>query len=126
MGRSAIRVINPVPFVSWQAADGVRSIEIHTGEEVGFIGDVLDCYWAHLAGVKIVAEIPPEGAFVFWTSSSEEQDRILKVFTKSGANVVVTDLSVPSVVSASWQRIGTTDYSMHPLLSVAQDGSESK
>lgn len=107
-------------------ADGVHSMGIHPRERVGFIGDALDCYWAHLAGVKIAAEIPTEGAFVFWTSSPEEQDRILKVFTKSGANVVVTNLSVPSVVSASWQRIGTTDHSMHPLLSVAQDGSESK
>lgn len=120
-GRSAVRVVNPVPFESWQVADGLRSMGVYPREKVGIIGNSLNCYWAHLAGVRIIAEIPSEGTIPFWTSSPVEQERILNLFGRSGANAVIADSRIPANESASWQRIGNTNYFIHFFPSTGAD-----
>lgn len=124
IGRSAVRVVSPEPFVSWQVAQGLQSMGIHPAEKVGIIGNSLDFYWAHLAGVRVIAEIPSEGASQFWTSSPTEQERALDVFARSGADAVITDSTILSNGATNWQRIGTTNYFIHSLPSLERTRSE--
>jgi len=95
---------------------------LHPGEQVAVIGDGADgAYWAHLARLRVVSEIPagywpPEAhpSLDFWESGPERQQRSLRILEQTGAKAVVAGSQtsmpgmVPSVVPSSWKKIDGT------------------
>jgi hypothetical protein len=111
-------------------ADFLLRSGLHPGDHVALIGYGTEAYWAHLAGLQIVAEIPAHitsdqsrPALEFWESSSEQQQKALDILQQTGADAVVAgsqlslEGSVPSAVPPQWRRISGTDacvYFFHP------------
>jgi hypothetical protein len=100
-------------------AVGLLNSGLHPGDPVALIGDGTGAYWAHLARLRIVAEIPaatPAGltALEFWESGPELQQRGLKILERTGAMAVIAGANpsivdaVPLRMTAQWRRIDGT------------------
>lgn len=114
-GRSLFRALAPQTFTDWQVAEELHKMGIQSGESVGSMGAGLYGYWAHLAGVRIVAEIPAGGVSSYWIAPPEIQSEILQDFAGTGARVVVLDAEPPGGPRPDWKRIGGTGYFVHDL-----------
>jgi len=102
-------------------AVGLLSNGLHPGDHVALIGDGTGAYWAHLAGLRIVAEIPAGSAsrpglpaLDFWESGSELQQKALRILGQTGARAVIVRThhsvvdAVPSIIPARWRGIDGT------------------
>jgi hypothetical protein len=114
-GRALFRALQPQPFVDWEVAQGLERFGIRSGDKVGSIGNALEGYWAHLAGVRIVVEVPLWGSLGFYVSDAQTQSEVLADFAKTGAKIVVSDQRPPIESYRGWQEIGTTGYFVHAL-----------
>ncbi|HEX8475460.1 MAG TPA: hypothetical protein VF666_15635 [Pyrinomonadaceae bacterium] len=106
----------------WQVAEGLKRMDVERDDEVASIGYGFNALWARLARVRIVAEItsgsleaPATDVEEFWAADSSAQTRIIELFARTGAKVVVAD-SAPDGASASgWQRVNDTKYHVYVL-----------
>jgi hypothetical protein len=119
VGRALFRALRPEPFVSWQVAQGLQNLGISPGERVASVGSAVNAYWAHLAGVRIVAEVPLWGTRDFWASDARSQSDVFADFAAAGAKIVVSDQSPPMVSGECWREIGATGYFFHQVGPVA-------
>jgi len=108
--------LRPLQHVQWQVAQGLQGQGIQPGDRVATIIDHrIGDYWAHLAGARIVAEVPYDESAGFWGSSPEAVQAVMQTFARSGAKAAVTN-SIPRHLNAQgWQKIGQTDYSFFLL-----------
>ena len=67
-------------------------------------------YWARLAQVRVVAELPEDALDNFWQASSEKQCFILDAFAGTGAKILVTHFKPPAAQSEGWQDLENTGY----------------
>jgi hypothetical protein len=96
-------------------AEQLHAMGIEPGDHVALIGDGIHAYWARLAKVRIVAEVPhsldsqaSDSAAVFWNSSPERKQAVLDVLRSTGAKAVVTD-TPPSTVPPGWVSMGNSE-----------------
>ena len=101
-------------------ADFLLKNGLHPGDGVAVIGNGSEAYWAHLAQLRVVAEIPAvitslpdHPALDFWESGSEQQAKALKILETTGAKAVIAgspsvEGSVPSTVPSPWKQIGAS------------------
>ena len=108
--RALFRTLQPKPFVNWQVAQGLQKLGVRPGEQVASIGNALDGYWAHLAGVRIVAEVPVWGTPSFWATDARSQSEVFEDFANAGATIVVSDQPPPMASGEGWREIGATGY----------------
>jgi hypothetical protein len=108
-GHSVLRLASFRASGDQAVADELIHEGIAPGDKVAFVGFALmDHYWARLAGVSIVAEVPQEGTF--WEAGPGLKTQVLSLFAKSGAKAVVTR-DVPPLFSADgWKRVPDTAY----------------
>lgn len=107
--RYSIRKDSP-PHRHWDVAEFLQRMGVQPGDKVASIGRTFDANWAHLAQVKIVAEIPRRDENAFWAANDTVRSQALRTFGKTGAKLVVAD-RVPSYASTlGWERIGNTGY----------------
>jgi hypothetical protein len=114
-GRNLFRVFAPLPFVDGQVAQSLEQMGIKKGQRVASVGYGLGGYWAHMAGVKIVAEVPPAGLTAFWDAPPEVRAEVFRDFAQAGAAVVITDQTPPPSAATEWRQIGATSLSIHTL-----------
>jgi 4-amino-4-deoxy-L-arabinose transferase-like glycosyltransferase len=90
-------------------AKALNDMGLHSGDKVGNIGDSYIAYWARLARVSIVTEIPQPEADRFWHSDPVTQQERLDAMVRAGAKIVLTDY--PDFKSSSWHKLeGTHHY----------------
>jgi hypothetical protein len=70
-------------------AEAMRGYGVRPGDSVAVIGEGEVAYWAHWAGVSIVAELWTIDSAPFWTGSSDLQQTVLRLMRESGAKAVV-------------------------------------
>jgi hypothetical protein len=110
-------VVSPTAVnVDYEIASGLIKMGLHANDRVGTLGWAFHFYWARLAHVRIVAEMPPiyplrrssliqsirEPAPIisrFWSDTPEARRSVYNAFRKAGVRVIVTD-SVPSTSAA--------------------------
>lgn len=99
-----------------KAAEQLWKMGLHPGDKVAVIMNGTGAYWAHLAKLRIVAEImgTDKGATEFWNSSPEVQHQVFEVFKRSHAALAVTSCSALAL-SSSWEPISGTPYCTHTL-----------
>ena len=91
------------------------------GSKVGFIGSSFSAYWAHLARVRIVAEIPdvrwdpglrkaerPTAADCFWGVEPSARAAAMGAFVRIGVKAVLACGNRNRVADSGWQRIHGT------------------
>jgi len=101
---------DPATEVSWRVAVGLQAMGVRAGDRVAVIGTAFPEYWARLARVMIVAEVPDESVEAFWAAPVGGRERALNALTSTGARAIVTEDVPPGRVPAGWRRVGGTPY----------------
>jgi hypothetical protein len=94
--------INPYAEV----ATSLNQTGIQPGDKVASIVVSFDTYWARLAGVSIVAEIPESGSSTFWESGPEAKANVYEAISHTGAKAIVSNTVPRGLEPAGWKRIG--------------------
>lgn len=114
---SALKAIRGSANDHVNTARFLGEIGLKPGDTVGAIGGSFDGYaafWARIARVTIVAEIPSGDHLLFWSASKELRQEVMDTFARTGVRMVIADL-VPSAItrkdslSEGWQQIDGTD-----------------
>jgi 4-amino-4-deoxy-L-arabinose transferase-like glycosyltransferase len=87
----------------------------HQGDWVALIGFGREAYWARLAGLHIVAEMPVENSERFWGADSALRSQVIGALARTGAKILVAEKVPASAPLAGWTRIDQTDYYAHRL-----------
>jgi hypothetical protein len=103
-------VIVPGRFENWDVAQGLQEMGISPGSDVGNVGDGLEVYWAHLAGARIVAEIPGKEQSQLVTASEEKKKEVLTKFAEAGAVAILTKNGAVAHLMEGWQPIPQTSF----------------
>ena len=102
--------------VQCEVAEGLKRLGVQRGDTVASAGDSYVAYWARLAKVSIVAEVPDySGESFWWAADPQVKAKVFEAFGKTGAKVVVADRMPLPNWSADWQRVGNTSYYVHFL-----------
>jgi hypothetical protein len=103
-------IIAPESFEQWEVARGLRDRGVSPGSTVGYIGTGLDAYWAHLAQVRIVAEIPESGVASLVQSDREQKGQLMGKFRELGVKGVLTKYPNVAASMEGWSRIPGSRY----------------
>jgi hypothetical protein len=82
---------------------------------VGFIGHSYTAFWARLARLRIVADMPSQHAARFWGADGERQWAVLRAFAATGATAVVSQSAPREGIPPGWIRVGDTGYLVYRL-----------
>lgn len=118
-------VLRHAPTEQAEVAEGLRRLGILEGQSVATIGIPRDSYyWARLAGVRVISEIPTAYVNQYWLTPFDNQERIRALFAQTGAVAIVTDAMPAEVTSpnstipvslSGWEHIGNTSYFLFRL-----------
>jgi len=101
--------LQPARNVQWEVAQGLLKMGLAPGDQVAFLGHTtIADYWAHLAGLKVTADIPLEAVESYWLTSPEKRDQIALQLCARGIKALVT--AETPLVPANWRSIGDTGY----------------
>ncbi len=106
---------SPPPLMQPQVAAALNKMGVLPGDKVASIGYSFPHFWARLARVQIVAEIPSDDAKFFWEADSKVQSEVIRAFKSTGAKAVVTGLMKHNIPPSGWQRIENSDYFIYML-----------
>lgn len=113
------------PGEQFEVAAGLRKLGVLDGQSLATIGIPHDSYyWARLAGVRVITEIPTPNVNQYWFGTPATQEKVRFLFAQAGAVAIVTDV-MPSEVKyqqssqpvhlPGWKQIGNTSYFLFPL-----------
>jgi hypothetical protein len=102
------------------AAEELERLGLKPGDKVAIIGNGTEAYWAHLAQLRIVAEVMEikGGTTEFWSSPEDTKQRVYQAFRKANAVKAIaacTTCAAQAANSDGWQPIAQTPYSIHSL-----------
>lgn len=102
--------------VQWQVTNVLKKMGVQPGDKVVCIGKPYNDYWARLARVRIVAEIPLEDSITLRELEELVNSQVIQILVGTGAKFIVTEI-IPQkyITNADWQRIGNTDYYIYAL-----------
>jgi hypothetical protein len=78
------------------------------GTPVGVIGCAFGSYWAWLADVRVVAEMPADQA-EYWGASADRRAELEAAFAAAGARLLVAEIR-PASLPAGWEILGNTGF----------------
>jgi len=121
--------LRAAPSEQAEVAAGLRKLGILEGQSLATIGIPHDSYyWARLAGVRVIAEIPSPNVNQYWFGTPATQEQVRSLFAQTGVVAIVTDV-MPSEVRyqqsseplhlPGWRQIGNTSYFLFSLRSSA-------
>ncbi len=117
IARRSVGMTSP-GHVQWKVADGLRQLGILPGSRVAVINSGAWQYWARLARVKIVAEVPEDPVTrvqEFWGLNVNGQTQVLDILAGTGASVVVAHAIPQGALINRWKSIGNTGYFAYVL-----------
>jgi hypothetical protein len=111
-----------VPNINFLLAERLKTLGVHAGDAVAYIGPAVDAEWARLDRARIVAEIPLvyernqrlfDSGFInqsddvrkFWTADAATREQVLQAFRNAGAKIVVTDGRYEGKLASQWSRV---------------------
>lgn len=113
--RDARALISQQPFEQWRVAQALHEAGISPGASVGAIGMGTDAYWAHLAGTRIIAEIPQPDEASFVNADNLSKQVILAKFSAVGARALITDNAVVAESTGGWRHLANSRYYIYDL-----------
>ena len=75
----------------WEDAEFVLAAGLHPGDRIAIVGNGVFAYWARLARLRIVAEVPSNATGAIWQSSDAQRAALLTTLQRAGASAVVAD-----------------------------------
>jgi hypothetical protein len=88
---------------------------VRPGQDVAYIGYSYTAFWAYLIDARIVAEIWPEQASLFWSASPDTQREVLDRFRETGARWAIAEVGPRGPSPEGWTHVGGTGYLLRPL-----------
>ncbi len=110
VARDLYDVVRDRPYEPWIVAQQLHAMGIPPGTDVGTIGTGLDAYWAHLAGVRIIVEIPDIEQTRFVAADAARRQQVLALFSSVGARAVVTRNADAANPRDGWRPIPGTHH----------------
>jgi hypothetical protein len=93
----------------WRAAVALREAGVAPGDRVGHVGNSFQAFWARLARVRIVTDVPKRDVAAFWSASPAAQERVLEAMARTGVRAIVAPhRGRPR--GDRWRRLGGTDF----------------
>ncbi len=99
----------------WQVAEELRELGLVPGDRVAVIGKSSRAFWAHLAALRINAEIQREDAAGFWESDSSVRDQAIQAIARTEVKNIVAEQPPSGVDLSGWHRIRNTGYYIYIL-----------
>jgi hypothetical protein len=92
------------------AAEHLQQMGVRPGDKVAVIGDGTGAYWAHLANLRIVAEIMSahHDSEEFWRAPQEVKQQVYDTFWSVHAQLLIA--SCPPSKPSDWTQIAGTSY----------------
>ncbi|MHC4321878.1 MAG: hypothetical protein ACYST3_06335 [Planctomycetota bacterium] len=115
MTRHYIRLGPSTSDVQWKIADALYQTGIVPGDRVASIGNSHAHFWARLARVRIVAEMPHSSADDFWNADNLITSKVFETFRQTGAKAVVTNLVPDNISPPGWRQLAGTDHFVYML-----------
>ena len=95
----------------------MQQLGVEPGNRVAVIGYGFSSFWARLARVKIVAEMPASEAEDFWLGDYSMQFKVIQAFADTGARVIVAE-HVPGYARLTgWHRVNNTNFHIYLISS---------
>jgi len=95
----------------WEVAEALSQSGIRPGDGVAtMIDHRMGDYWARLAQVKIIEDIPFEETSQLASLDSDARTQLLEVLEMPGARAVITTPEPPQGTGLPWKRLGQTPY----------------
>jgi len=107
-------VTPPASTPPWQLARALQNVGLTPGTRVATLGSPdRHEFWARLAKVQIIAEVPNERSF--WTTSPAVRELVLQLLARSGASAVVSPATPAAGVDDRWHVVQGTGYALLEL-----------
>jgi 4-amino-4-deoxy-L-arabinose transferase-like glycosyltransferase len=106
---------DPSAHEQWQVAEGLREKGVAPGHQVAYIGNSNRAFWAHLLGLRIIAEVSRDIVPRFWESDPAVQSKLIDAFARTGAKAVVAENPPSGTDLSGWQRLRDTHYYIYFL-----------
>lgn len=101
--------MRPPAHAQWIAAKQLRSLNLQLGDDLAVLGHTtIGDYWAHLAGFRIVADVPLEEVQAYWKATPEKRLEISSVLASVGVKAIVS--ATTPQISDGWQPLGNSGY----------------
>jgi len=108
--RDLYDVIRNKPYEPWVVAQQLHAMGIAPGTGVGYIGSGGDAYWAHLASVRIIVEVPYAEVPRFVAADAGRRQQILALFRSARARAIITRNAEAANPADGWRRIPGTHH----------------
>ena len=95
-------------------AEELRRIGIRPGDKVGIIGNGFFAYWARLARVRLVAELPFTSIPAFAAADARTREQVLHAFRRAGARLIV-GTGFEGDPGPGWRPVPRTGDYLYPL-----------
>lgn len=121
VARDLYDVVRNKSYEPWVVAQRLHEMGIPPGTDFGYIGTGLDAYWAHLAGVRIIVEIPDAQQSRFIGADAARRQKVLALLSSSGAKAVITKNAAAANSVDGWRPIpGTHHFIWQQQLPIAE------
>lgn len=107
--------------LQWRIADGLKQNGLQPGDKVAWIRPhpftaKQTYWWARVARLQIVAEVPAGQEDRFWAADTEARAQFMQSAARAGAKALIATKVPANFPSYGWQRIGATGYYLYPLV----------
>lgn len=109
-GQDVTLLVRNAPDEQWEVAEQLHNFGISAGAPIATFGTGSGAAWAHLAGVRIIAEIPDRELPRFIAADGERKRQIFELLSSLGATTVVTWNPAVASSSEGWRAIPGTHY----------------
>lgn len=105
----------------YRIAEALWRAGVPRGANIAMIGTGTHAYWARLAGIRVVAEVPHVEVFRFWYLGPAKRNAFLDAMAAaSGATWVLADEPPEVFGTRGWRKLGVDGLLIRPL----QPGNE--
>lgn len=98
-----------------EAAKLLLRRDLKPGDPVACVGRGYRAYWARLAGLRVIAEVPMATSAEFWNCGEDSRRGALTALASTGAKIAVAQDLPDAAGSEGWQRLGETRYWVREL-----------
>ena len=117
-------LVRNAPDEQWEMAQQLHGLGFSPGAQIATFGTGSGAAWAHMAGVRIIAEIPDKELPRFVAADVARKGEIFEMLTSLGAAVVVTWNPAVANSSEGWHAIlGTHYFAWLPQVHTGRDDS---
>lgn len=96
-------------------AKNLLQLGLKEKDGIAVIGTDYGIYYARLAKVKIISELPVEEEKIFWASDSSKKEEIFTKLKDLGAKLVLCEKGPSTAPNEGWQKVENTTYYYHYL-----------